>query len=409
MYLTAFLLDCAAMAGFTVVPFFVLRQLGGGARMVGTICAAQAISYALGSLVSSRFVGRAKNGLNWARVGILGFAFLFGLAPLLRSPYLYGVVSTAGTGCMALVWPALWSWLGAEPDVKLRTRRISNYNVCWSMGLSIGPLFSGPLYTVDYRLPFLCVFAITLIAWTLVMFLPHEKTHFMPAPGGLDEARAAHDEASEAHLYYAWFANMLGWILVGACRSVFAKRVDELVADGRLVVVAEDLLSGVTFAKAAIAFSWLVFTINFSRLVLFFLMGRTHRWHYRFWFIVVFQIAAAVAMWRLGITRSFAVMVLCCFFVGVNSGVGFFAAVFYSLSNPARKHQRAAINESMVGGGSFLGSMGFGILAGWYGVTMPFRWCPVIVALGIIIQWGLLRYSIQRNRPAAGRTAIVEG
>ena len=90
-------------------------------------------------------------------------------------------------------------------------------------------------------------------------------------------------------------------------------------------------------------------------------------------------------------------MLLCFAMVGVNGGVCFFAAVYYSLALPARKHQRAAINETMVGGGSFMGSLGFGLLAGWFGLSMPFRWTPLLVVAGIGLQLLLLRYGMRRE------------
>ncbi|MDQ1255832.1 MAG: transporter, partial [Candidatus Hydrogenedentes bacterium] len=86
MYAVAFLMDCALMAGFTIVPFFVMRQLGGGERMVGLIAGLQSIAYAAVSLLSAPFVKHAKNGLNWALLGMAGFGVLFSIAPLIREP-----------------------------------------------------------------------------------------------------------------------------------------------------------------------------------------------------------------------------------------------------------------------------------------------------------------------------------
>jgi MFS family permease len=398
LYASAFLLDCAIMIGFTVVPFFIMRQLGGGARMLGMISAAQGASYGLGSLISARFVGRAKNGLNWARAGILGYAFLFCPAHLIREPYLYGLISTLGAGCMAFVWPALWAWVGGEPDVKLRNRIIANYNVSWSVGLCVGPLFAGPLYKVAYGLPFLLIFFIAAAAFALVVRLPHEKAHFGGASTQVEQERAAHAEVSESHLHYAWFANMFGWLMAGACRSVYAKRVEQLAADDRLAVFGSGLFSGLTLTDAVLVFSALVFMINFSRMVLFYWMGRTHRWHHRFLPVIGFQLAAGAAVCWLGVTESFIWMALCFTAVGVCNGFGFLVAVSYSLADPALKHRRAAINEAMVGLGGFAGAMGFGLFAGWFSVTMPFLWFPVVVAAAIAVEWLLFRHGVRRNR-----------
>ena len=103
-------------------------------------------------------------------------------------------------------------------------------------------------------------------------------------------------------------------------------------------------------------------------------------------------------MWWLSATRSFAAMSVCFAVIGVNTAIAFFASAFYSIADPARKHQRAAINESTIGLGNFGGSMGFGLLAGAFGLTMPFRWTPVLVVFGLAGQIALLRWSAARAR-----------
>jgi predicted MFS family arabinose efflux permease len=143
-----------------------------------------------------------------------------------------------------------------------------------------------------------------------------------------------------------------------------------------------------------------VFTLNAARVIVFFAMGRTQRWRHRLSVLVAFELMTAAAVCGMGFTQSFLVMVLCCTFIGMNCGVAFFAAVSYSLADPARKHARCAINETMVGAGSFAGSTVFGLLAGWYGTTMPFRWGPVILLIGIAVQWAVLHVSLRRARSA---------
>ena len=382
------------MAGFTVVPFVIMQQLGGSARMVGIISALQAVSYASVSLISSPFVTRARNGLHFALIGLVGYTVLFCSAPLVHVPWAYAMLSSMGTGCMGLVWPALWSWVGGEPDLKERARRISHYNISWSIGLSLGPLLAGRLYNLDYRFPFLLIVILIGAVWALVASLPHEKSHYTPVEDTAEEgeARAEYSQASEIHLYAAWIANFMGWMLVGACRSVYAKRVAELVDAGELM-----LFSSGPLENAVMCFSMLVFAINASRAVVFFVLGHTIAWQHRLGVLVTFQAAAACAVWMLSTTHNLAVMILCCAVVGLNGGAGFFASVAYSLSNPELKHRRAAINEATVGSGSFSGSLMFGLLADAYTVTMPFAWAPAFVSAGVLLEWTFLRYGMWKH------------
>jgi len=376
------------MVGITAVPFFVIERLGGGARMSGVLMALHSVAYAVVSLGSSRFVERARNGLIWAMVGIVDIGVLFSVACLADNPYLYAIVSTIGFAGLVLTWPALWSWLGAEPDVQLRARRISHYNLAWSAGLALGPLFSGTLYVIDYRLPFLLVFGLAMLALVLVLSLPHENKHYQSADADQHEANAANVRLSDLHLYCAWLACLLGIALLGAARSVFPMRVDDLVKAGQLLHYRGH--------SAVVAFSLLSFALNLARVLVFIVMGITRRWRHNFAFLVAFQVAAAGAFWLLGTTTSFVLMLVCFAVVGVNAGVAFFASVFYSLADPARKHRRAAINEGMIGAGNFAGMMGFGLVAGAYGVALPFRWMPLVIVAGLGAQLLLLRSSSRR-------------
>ena len=171
-------MDAAIAAGLAAVPFFMKDYLGAGPKMLGAVGAMQSASYAAMSLISSKYVSRAKNGLVWAVVGIACFAVLFNTAPFMRHPYAFAAFSTAGFAGVGLVWPAMWAWLGGERNARLRARRMSHYNMAWSVGLTLGPFFGGFLYDVHHWLPFACVFSAAAVALVIEATLPHEKDHF---------------------------------------------------------------------------------------------------------------------------------------------------------------------------------------------------------------------------------------
>ncbi|MBN2307659.1 MAG: hypothetical protein JXR94_01735, partial [Candidatus Hydrogenedentes bacterium] len=49
-----------------------------------------------------------------------------------------------------------------------------------------------------------------------------------------------------------------------------------------------------------------------------------------------------------------------------------------------------AVHETMVGVGSFLGAIAFGILAGRLGTVWPFRWMPAFIVAAVAVQAWLL-------------------
>ena len=262
--LTAFLVDFSVMAGLVATPFFVVNQLGGGPGMAGLFGTAQAAAYAAACLVSSRFVSRVKNGLNCATIGLVSFTLLYTAMPWFRTPWICCLVSATGIGSLALVWPALHSWIGAEPDPVQRARHMGWFNISWSFGFAISPLLAGPLYDVDYRLPFVMLFGLCMVILALVRSLPHETEYFGAASAEFLAERDEHDRASEACLYAAWGATLAANLLAGVSRSVFPTRVQELVESGRLRLLFEAEPAAFLSGVPATTYSWLAFGMAFA-------------------------------------------------------------------------------------------------------------------------------------------------
>ena len=406
MCLAAFFMDGAVITGLLAIPFFIYNQLHGDVAMSGAIVAAHAAAYALMCAVASGLVERAGNVLHWALVGGVIFVVSLCMVPWLRSPWLVGACVAVGYGAQALVWPALHAWVGAEPAPKLRARRMGWFNLSWSGGFAVMPLLAGPLYDLDYRLPFVMLGIVGTCALLLIASLPHERDCFPALTDDMRASRALHDGESEVFLYAAWFATFTGNVLVGVTRAVFPKRVEELVTSGdlRLLFEAEPWLH--LSGAEATAYSWLAFLLSLATAGTFVALSRTTAWQHRTGLLFGVQVASAAAFFVLGFTNSLVVMLLAFAVVGGGLGVVFFSSTYYSVADPSHKHRRATINEGAVGVGVFLGSMVFGQLAASYGILLPLRWSPVFVGVAIAAQWLLLHRSrTRRLRVAATTTA----
>lgn len=405
----AFLLDLAVMMAIVATPFFVLKQIQGGPGMMGVFGALQAVAYALTCLVSAPYVSRARNGMTWAMSGVLAFSVMNLALPYFRNPYLCGALSTLSHASLGLVWPALHSWVGGDPDPKTRSRRMAWFNIAWSFGFAVSPLFAGPLYDVDYRLPFAALFGIGLVTVALIRSLPGETDFFGAATEEMLLAREEHDRASEAFLYTGWCACGTAMILAGVTRNVYPKRVDDLVLSGGLRLLFEETPAAFLTHHSATKFSWLGAGLAFTTAVFFLVLGHTHFWRHSFRVLVGMQALAGAAFWVLGSTTSLLVMMACFVVVGANLGLGFFSGVYYSLGNPRHKHRRASVNEAVVGAGSFAGCIVYGPLAERFGVGLPFFYTPALIAAAIAAQAALLRYGRRRTglTPAVARNGAI--
>ncbi len=397
MCLAAFLMDGAVMVGLLVIPFYAFRQLGGDVALSGTLIAVHAAAYTVACIVVSGQVKRAENGLNWAIVGGILFTLCISSLLFVRNVWLAGLLVGVGYGCQSLVWPALHSWVGAEPDPAIRARNMGLFNVAWSGGFAVSPLLAGPLYDLDYRLPFLLLFTLGTGSLLLIRSVPHERDHYGVLTPDLLAARAGHDRASESLLYAAWVATFIMNMLAGVTRAVFPKRVEDLVVSGELRILFEDTpwldLSG----GAATAYSWLAFVLSFATATAFFTLGRSDGWRHRFRPLLLWQAGAGAAFFCLAYTRSLAVMLACFGVIGAALGFAFFASVYYSLANPERKHARATLNEAYVGAGNFLGSIVFGHLAAQFGLLLPLKFTPVFIAAVLAAQVLLVRRGRARH------------
>ena len=384
-YAAAFLMDASAAAAFAAFPFLIFRQMHGDAAMSGIISAFYQATYAATTLAASRFVSRSANGLRWAYCGAAIFGVFIALFPVAPGPALLCVIAMVSMAGMSVFWPAAWAWIGAEPDPAVRGRRIALYNISWSCGLAVGPLFGGPLYEIAYWLPFLVGGVFSFMALGLVWSLPHEKT--MMADNGTSETHAP-DRRTEAHLHYTWCAVVTGNAFLGAMYYIFPERVEFLAARHSITLLpfCLNVGSGLATFGAAILFAVLASVSSSARAGVFFWMGWDIRWKYHFGVLAGIQAAAALAFAALGITHSLLVMAFACALVGAVAATSFFAGVTYSLDNPQLKHRRASINEGMVGGGGFLGSIAFGLLAHYFGITRAFFVMPAAVGASILLQ-----------------------
>ncbi|HOZ47185.1 MAG TPA: hypothetical protein PLO37_18190 [Candidatus Hydrogenedentes bacterium] len=401
----AFALDFAVLLVGTALPFFVFNRVGGGAAMSGTFGALQAASYAAVCLASLRFITKSQNGMHVAAWGVAFFTVLHAALPFFRNAYVCAAIATAGNGALALVWPALHSWVGAEPDPRVRARRMTWLNMSWSLGFAISPLFAGPLYDYDYRLPFLGAVVMNGLTITLILSLPHESRFFAPLTDAMCEARAGHDRASEVFLHASWCATIMANAMAGVLRSVYPKRVDALVAQGQLRLLFERHAPAFLTVDAATRFSWIASALAFTTALCFLLMGRSAWWQHRRGLLFGMQATAAIAFALLGHTRSLVVMAVCFVIVGANYGFCFFSSAYYSIANPLHKHGRAAINEGAVGTGVFAGSLIVGHLVERFGMAAPFHWTPLVVAAMLVVQAHLLNRSERRRRPPAPSVA----
>ena len=389
MYLAAFLLDFSVATAITAMPFYAFQHLQGGPAMSGALGAAQMAVYAAGCLISAAFLAHTATDLRYALAGVAIFAAPFALVPFIGTPVLCGLMASVPFIGLALAWPAMQSWLGTEPDLERRARHLTGFNTATAFGFTFSPLLTGPMFDLDYRLPFFALLVLALAVAALLTSLPRDCGPARPLPEG-GEASGS-DSPPLGLLYALWGATFTASALFASVRSVYPSRVDALVGEKTLTALGDWLPRWLAAAGPATVFSWMAFALSLATVACFAVMGRTSRWHGRFSIILAGQAIAAAACAGLGGAQSLAAMLGCFILVGANFGLCFFASLFYSLAEARKSHRRAAMNEGILGAGGFAGGIGAGYAAGHWGLAPTFQWMPVFVALAIAVQLLLLR------------------
>lgn len=389
MYLAAFLLDFSVAVGLTAMPFFIVQRIHGGAALSGTVGAVQMGLYAIGCLISSRFITHARSGLHWAVGGVAFFGLLFASTPWAQSPMACSILAAAPFLGLALAWPAMQSWLGQEPDLEARARHLAGFNMATAFGFTFSPLVTGPLYDAGFQLPF---FLLLGLCGAVVLLLFSLMT-------GASYASAAAEDSGESAvaafpdglLYASWAATFTANGLFSAVRSVYPVRVESLAREGALSLVGGYRPAVFETIGPATTYSWLAFLLSLCTVVCFAILGRTKSWQGRYGVLAAGQCAAGLAFLVLGQTQSLVVMAFCFAVVGGNYGLCFFISLYYSLADAQARHRRAAMNEGLLGAGGFAGGIGLGYAAEWYGITAAFQWSLFLVLLAVAVQYLLLR------------------
>ncbi len=392
MYLAAFLLDFSVAVGLTAMPFFIFERLHGGVALSGTVGAVQMALYSIGCLLSAGFVSRAKQGLHWALAGVGLFALLFTLAPWTDTPALCVMAASVPFLGLALAWPAMQAWLGREPDPVARARHLAGFNTATAFGFTLSPLLAGPLYDMDFRLPFAALFALCLaVMGIIITLLPKAPRSLTKHQDGGSPDKEPPFPVTTGLLCASWVATFTANGLFAAVRSVYPMRVKALADDGSLALVGHYRPAFLDAVGPATTYSWLAFLLSLATVVCFVVLGRTRAWRGRFSVLVAGQLAAAASFVLLGHARSIAVMALCFAVVGANFGLCFFVSLYYSLAQAQAGHRRAAINEGVLGAGGFAGGIGLGYAAQHAGIAVAFQWTPLMVLLALSVQFLMLR------------------
>jgi MFS family permease len=287
-------------------------------------------------------------------------------------------------------WPAVEASLADETPAQGLGRALGLFNITWSVGEIGGNLLGGAVTDRWPRSPFLLVAAIDA-ALAAAMFLAFGREGGRTGASGAAEPAAAADaeEQPPERVGRAYFRAALAANLAAVGAIVIMR--------GFFVEIAKDPELRYTGAQSSVALA-LTFV---SQTAVFYVMGRTRFWRYRFAPLAVSQAALAAMCLYSAFSRSYAGLLAACAVAGACAGVPYGSSIFYALRNPAARGRSSGLHEGVLGIGSSLCPLLGGYVAElWAFPRGAYVFAPAVLAAAIVLQAAILL-----RRPPPGEPA----
>jgi len=371
-YIAAFLADLALGAVLLSLPLLLIYNFGASSLTLGLFGALGAFVYCSGVITAGRLSDRLnRKGIIIA--GCLLFAAVYSAVPFLRRIEHIFLIYIFGSISMSMFWPTIQSWISQGLNRKDLVRSLANFNISWSMGLMLGFLSAGALFSFGKEAPFLFgAFFILIVILFLLRQPVFSEMRDETAKRAFLLTEKERPPAAKRFLYIAWIANFMSWYILGTVRNMFAKLGTEL-------------------GFSAFVIGALVFLFILAQSVMFFVLGRTAAWHYKIVPITALQIFAALGLIALAHSSRPAHIAAAMVLLGLSGGMTYFSSIFYSLYGFIDKGKRSGLHEAVIGTGSFFGPLVGGFAARGFGVRAPYHTAAVLLAAVIAVELFLYR------------------
>lgn len=269
----------------------------------------------------------------------------------------------------AMFWPPLMGWLSTGHEGRQLNRRLGIHNVAWSFGALVGPYVGGYLVEVSSTLPFMICILITLLSFTSVSFARKPSRQISIADSSDDKADADGTELLRRRfMWMGRIAMLSSFVCVGLLRTQLA-----LLFKFNLGFSESD------YGMAIMVMCLLVF-------IVFFIMGRTHIWHYVLSFFLGAQVLMFLSMLLILKGVGLWVFFVATGFAGITQAFLYSSHLYYGVSRALNRIGRMAIHEVILAIGIALGSVVGGYLSDNFDRYVPYWFGIGVMTVGLLFQ-----------------------
>jgi len=421
----AFLMAFAIQLWWLALPF-IGKSLGASDAQIGLAFAANMLTYAVALLLACAVLERfnpkrqTQCGAALAGLAVLLMAVVLPLCRLgvaLPGP-IYLIAVAAGIFGLATTffWPPLVGWLSLGVHGQQLNARLGVFSISWSLATFLGPLIGGYLVEFNLSLPVFLAVAVLLATFTALSLCPkppHPGATSQPPPGpSLDGAKARVDQVQATTPQ----GDLPPWTspgetsdreLLPAVGPPNARLARAFLWMSRLALFGSFACVGLFRTQLALLFTidlgfsestfgLLVAVMAASSVVLYAIIGRTPRWHYRLGWFVAAQVLTLAALLTVSVCSSLWLFFLAATVLGVGYGFAYASHLFYATSANSKRSTSMAIHELTLAAGMALGAYGGGYLSDLLSRRSPYVFASVL--LGTISVAQLLVY-LRLTRP----------
>jgi MFS family permease len=375
--LAAFFMSSCLQLIWVVMPF-VVKSLNGSDTDVGLCFMAQMAVYVFfcvwAGVIAHRL--RPKKVLILGSVGQIAvtigiFAVVWFGTKLIVSPIMQLVFLMAMIGIItAFYWPVMMGWISKGHEGAELTKRFGFYNVTWGTASMLLPFIGGYLMEVNYLVPIGGAFVMMLGGLASVYFL----TKLPPRAKNKNKINNAEDitveQLNPLNHQFVW-TSRVALLTMYTCVGVFRSQLG--------ILYKYELGFGESI------YGWSVSIMCLSNVVVFFLMGKSHAWHYKKGIYAFSQVLMLMSLLMVIFSRNVFMQLTAAGLAGITYAVIYSSHQYYGVAGGKNRSGKMAIHETIIGAGYAIGSILGGIISDNFGRQWPYIFgCIIIGAAGII-------------------------
>ncbi|MFQ6041246.1 MAG: MFS transporter, partial [Candidatus Poribacteria bacterium] len=296
---------------------------------------------------------------------------LVGFVNLLMPFFYRGAISLALMvpiigASQALFWPIYEAWLAERVGGGDLLKRIRNFNLSWTVGVTFGPFIAGNVYEINNTLPFYITVTASMINFVIIN---QAKRYGMEegSPSMDETVVSISPEVRRIYLHIAWIANFASWFTLGILRNIAPKLMLQMGIRER------------TFGN-------LMLVNGLAQFLMFLFLGTPHlrRWHYRLSPLLFFQFVGVIGFFVIWIVTNIPLWILAFCAIGTTSGMTYFCSIYYSLHGQVDKGAKSGFHEAILGSGVLLGPFLGGAVADLFGLKSPYLLCVIVIFISMM-------------------------